>query len=243
MGMTGSPAWHTLRGMSWLSRFGTAVSTVGLGLALPLLAPSDAAASVSIAVGFDQLVKDADSVVLVTAGDGQSAWEDGRIVTYTKVHVDQGVAGDLGAGSDTYVRTLGGVVGKIGQLVDGEAVLQKDKPSLLFLRKFKTGSFEVSARGQGQYPVVLDEKTKARKLMRSHSAGMILPPKPVQPPASGVQTQSVTVDPNAKASTTTIKLAHELLHERPLDDGAREISTAWTRLHAPAPNANQSTPK
>ncbi len=76
---------------------------MGLGLALPLLAPSDAAASVSIAVGFDQLVKDADSVVLVTAGDGQSAWEDGRIVTYTKVHVDQGVAGGAPGQSPPFV--------------------------------------------------------------------------------------------------------------------------------------------
>jgi hypothetical protein len=224
--------------MSWLHRFGTVALLATL--ALPL-APSDAAASVSIAVSFDQLVKDADSVAVITAGEGQSAWEDGRIVTYTKVHVDQGVAGELVAGNDTYVRTLGGVVGKIGQLVDGEPVLIKDKPSLLFLRKFKAGAFEVSARGQGQYPVVVDDKTKVRKIIRSSSAGMILPPKPVQVAASGVQTQSVTQD--QRITMANVKLAHETLHDRPVDDGAKEIATAWKRLHAPPPNATQSTAK
>lgn len=224
--------------MSWLQRFGTVALLATL--ALPF-APSDAAASVSIAVGFDQLVKDADSVSIITPGEGSAVWEDGRIVTYTKVHVDQGVAGELNAGGDTYVRTLGGVVGKVGQLVDGEPVLQKDKPALLFLRKYKTGSFEVSARGQGQYPVITDEKTKIRKIIRSNAAGLVLPPKPQAAAASGIQTQ--TVDPNgARISMTNIKLAHETLHDRTVDDSTKEIATAWKRLHPPV-SANQSTAK
>ena len=227
--------------MSWLHRFGTVALLATV--ALPLV-PSDASASVSIAVGFDQLVKDADDVAVITAGEGQSVWEDGRIVTYTKVHVDQGVAGgDLTAGNDTFVRTLGGVVGKIGQQVDGEPVLVKDKPSLLFLRKFKVSAFEVSARGQGQYPVVIDEKTKAKKFIRSNSAGMLLPPKPATVPASGVTTQSVT-DGQRQQGVKEIKvLAHEMLHERSIDDGTRDIASAWKRLHAPAVNQNQSTTK
>lgn len=227
--------------MSWLRRFGTVA--ILATLALPL-APSDAGASVSIAVSFDQLCKDADTVAVITAGEGSAVWEDGRIVTYTKVHVDQGVAGDLAAGNDAVVRTMGGVVGKIGQLVDGEPVLQKDKPSLLFLRKFKTGSFEVSARGQGQYPVVVDEKTKMRKLVRSSSAGMILPPKAQQVPASGVQTQSVANGDSRITMPAAMKLAHETLHDRLVDDGVKDIATAWKRLHAaPAPNTNQTTTK
>ncbi len=209
-------------------------------LALPvtsLFVPSDASASVSIAVGFDQLVKDADSVAVITAGDASSVWEDGRIFTYTKVHVDQGVAGELAAGSDSYVRTMGGVVGKLGQMVDGEAVLVKDKPSLLFMRKLKAGSWEVSARGQGQYPVKIDAQTKVRTIIRSATAGMLLPPKPAKAavPASGVQVQSRNAPVADEAvNVTTLRLAHEVLHERTVDDGAREIASAWKRLH-PAP--------
>jgi hypothetical protein len=200
--------------------------------AIPFVS-TDADASVSIAVGFDQLVKDADTVAVITAGDSNSVWEENRIFTYTKVHVDQGVAGELNAGNDTIVRTMGGVVGDIGQQVDGEAVLIKDKPSVLFLRKYKTGAYEVSARGQGQYPVVIDPQTKLRTMIRSTQAGMILPPKPSNVPASGIVTQSVAPNPNAPAATTTVKLAHEILHNRQIDDGAKEIATAWKRLHPP----------
>ena len=82
--------------------------------AAAVLVPSDAAASVSIAVGFEMLVKDADAVAVITPAESQSIWEDGRIYTYTKVKVDQGVAGDVGPGADGWVRTMGGVVGKIG---------------------------------------------------------------------------------------------------------------------------------
>jgi hypothetical protein len=211
---------------------------VASALCLPaaaLLVPTDAAASVSIAVAFDTLVKDADSVAVITAGDQSSVWEDGRIYTYTKVHVDQGVAGELGAGADGWVRTMGGVVGKIGQLVDGEPVFVKDKPSLIFMRKFKAGGvYEVAARAQGQYPVTIDETTKQRKLIRSSSVGMLLPPRSIQvatqgPPVAGaVQTQS------SKAQLTDaakIRLAQDVMHDKPLDEISREIATTWKRLH------------
>ena len=65
---------------------------------------------------------------------------------------------------------------------------------------------------------------------------MILPPKPVQVPASGVQTQSVNQD--QRITMATVKLAHETLHERTVDDGAKEIATAWKRLHAPPANTS-----
>lgn len=216
-----------------------------LAAAATVLVPSDASASVSIAITFDSLCQQADSVVAVTPGEATSNWEDGRIFTYTKVHVDQGVAGELAAGQDTYVRTMGGVVGRIGQMVDGEAVFQKDKPSLLFLRKMKTGSYEVTARGQGQYPILVDEKTKARTLSRSFAAGVLLPPHEKtaeqQAQASGVQTQSIAPVENAPATNakTLLRLATDVLHQRPFDDGIKEINTNWKRLH-PAPATPQT---
>lgn len=214
-------------------------------LSLPaaaVLVPSDAAASVSIAVGFDSLVKDADAVAVITPVENQSIWEDGRIYTYTKVKVDQGVAGDIGAGADGWIRTMGGVVGKIGQLVDGEPVFVNNKPSLLFLRKFKAGGvYEVSARAQGQYPVTIDEATKTKKVLRSSAVGMLLPPKnqaaqaadvKVGPPIAGsVQTQSTQ---GANVSDAKVRLAQDVMHDKPLEEVTREIATSWKRLH-PAP--------
>lgn len=210
-------------------------------LAAVAVVPSDATASVSIAITFDSLCQQADAVAAITPGEATSNWEDGRIFTYTKVHVDQGVAGDLAAGQDTYVRTMGGVVGKVGQMVDGEAVLQKDKPALLFLRKLKTGSYEVTARGQGQYPIQLDAQTKLRTIIKSSAAGVLLPPREKTPDqtaqASGVQTQSVLPMENGAANAKAlIRLATDVLHQRSFEDGAKEINTNWKRLH-PAPVA------
>jgi hypothetical protein len=225
----------------WSLRHALTRALLGCALALPVafgaaaLVPSDASASVSIAVGFDALVKDADAVAVVTAAEGQSIWEDGRIYTYTKVKVDQGVAGDLGAGADGWVRTMGGVVGKIGQMVDGEPVLTSGKSSLLFLRKFKADAvFEVSARAQGQYPVSIDPTTKLKKVTRSNNAGILLPPKTPAPAVeaiqSAVQTQS---NGPVDLSKVPLRLASDVIHDRPLEEASREIATAWRRLHPP----------
>jgi hypothetical protein len=225
----------------WSLRKAFARLAVTSALCLPAAAaffvPSDASASVSIAVAFDTLVKDADAVAVITPVEQTSVWEDGRIYTYTKVKVDQGVAGDVGAGADGWIRTMGGVVGKIGQLVDGEPVLVTGKSSLLFLRKFKAGAiYEVSARAQGQYAITVDDTTKAKKLMRSSAAGLLLPPKNggAPPPAAAGQVQTQSSQSTQATHVPQQRLAHEVMHERTLDDVSREIATAWKRLH-PAP--------
>lgn len=201
--------------------------------ALEAASPNEARASVSIAVAFDALVKDADAVAVVTPVDATSVWEEGRIYTYTKVKVDQGVAGELSAGNEGWVRTMGGVVGKIGQMVDGEPVLTTGKSSLVFLRKFKAGGvFEVSARAQGQYPIVIDD-AKVKKVIRSANVGVLFPPKAkAAVPTDTTQPQST--GPSQVTEPAKIRLAQEVLHDRPLDDVAREIAATWKRLH-PAP--------
>jgi hypothetical protein len=181
---------------------------------------TESQASVSIAVAFDALVKDADAVALVTPSEAKSVWEDGRIITYTKVKIDQSVAGD--AGQEAWVRTLGGVVGKIGQLVDGEPVFSANKQSLLFLHKFSAGTFEVSARAQGQFPVVYDEVTKTKKLMRSANVGVLFPPKTGTSAADEVAPQS---------TSKPLRLAQEVIHDRVVDDAVKEIASAWKSAH------------
>lgn len=57
------------------------------------------------------------------------------------------------------VRTLGGTVGEVAQLVPGEAVLTKGSSHLLFLDEGSgDGIFRVAAMAQGQYLVSTDEK-------------------------------------------------------------------------------------
>jgi hypothetical protein len=206
---------------------------------------SDANASVMIAVPFDSLVKDADAVAIIAPLESKSVWEDGRIYTYTRVKVEQGVAGDTSSngGSDVWVRTMGGVVGKVGQLVDGEPVFTPNKSNLVFLRKFKAGgTWEVSARAQGQYPVIVDELSKKRRIVRSANVGVLLPPKRLQQDSAAAgAVQPGPVAPQSAdgqkpageviADISKIRLAGDVLHDKPLDEATKEIASTWKRLH------------
>jgi hypothetical protein len=182
-----------------------------LGLAAVPVASHQAHASVSIAVTFDGLVRETSLAAVVTPIEQRAYWENGRIYTYTRVSVDRVVAGD--AVTEVWIRTMGGIVGKIGQAVDGEAVLIVGRPSLLFLHAGPPGAMEVTARGQGQFPVVLDDK-KATRVIRAGNVGALLAPK------------SKTTQIAAPA------LAADVIHGRLLDDVARDVSSAFKRLHA-----------
>jgi hypothetical protein len=133
---------------------------------------------------------------------------------------------------------MGGVVGKIGQLVDGEPVFSPNKQSLLYHRKFSTGAngtYEVSARAQGQFPVVTDDTSKTRKLVRSSAVGVLFEPKGVKP----TEVQAGSVGPVAPQQlnpdgTMKVRLASEVIHDRAVDDAVKEIAAAWKKAHPPA---------
>jgi hypothetical protein len=184
----------------------------------------DASASLSIAVTFDRLVQESTAVGVVTPVEQTSLWENGRIYTYSRVHADSMIVGALDANGDAWVRSMGGVVGKVGQLVEGEAVLTVGRPSLLFLHPVVTpvsgaapvsqGFFEVSARAQGQFAVVLDADNRTR-LKRSSAVGAVVAP-------------SSTGDGNGQPPI----FATDKIHGRALADAAKDIAAAWSRLHA-----------
>jgi hypothetical protein len=190
-------------------------ATAALALVCPLVGPvcpHDAPASVSIAVTWEGLVRESTAAAVVTPQSGLSVWEGGRIYTYTQVHVEQAVAGEAPSG-DAWVRTMGGVVGKVGQLVDGEAVLAPGQRSLLFLKSGPVGAFDVTARGQGQFVVKTDDRSTPPHLARTQSAGLLLPPRPTGAGAPGT-------------------LAADVVDGRALDDVVRDVSIGWGALHA-----------
>jgi len=181
---------------------------------LAVLVAADARASVSIAVTWDGLLRESTAAALVTALEGRSVWEGNRIYTYTRVHVDRGVAGELTTGDEAWVRTMGGVVGKVGQIVDGEPVLARGQTSLLFLHPIAArpaGAFDVTARGQGQFALVVDEKTPPH-LVRSTSAGGLVAPRTAGPLAAP-------------------RLAADVVQGRAIEDVARDVAAAWSRAH------------
>lgn len=187
-----------------------------LGLAVTLfgLTFREAKASVSIAVLFDDLVRAASAVDLVTPLEQNGVVEDGRIVTYTHVRVDRRLAGTVAG--DMWIRALGGSVGRIGQLVQGQPTFEVGQPALVFLRPYANAAsgapappWSVIEAAQGEYPVV--KGSGPERLSIAKDVGALVPPS--RPPPAG-------------------RFAREVLVDRTLEDAAREIAAAWPRLHS-----------
>jgi hypothetical protein len=191
---------------------------IAASVAIVALAASDAGASVSIQVTWDGLLRESTAAAVVTPTDAESVWENGRIYTYTHVHVDRAIVGELTTGADVWVRTMGGVVDKVGQRVEGEAVLAPGHQSLLFLHSggnAPPGIFQVTARGQGQFPVVpASDSSTQPVVVRSTAAGVLVPPHTVGPVPAPV-------------------FAADFVHGRRVDDVAADVTAAWGRTHAP----------
>jgi hypothetical protein len=134
-----------------------------------------AEAGVAVLVSLEELVTTSTSIVVGTAADRRSVWEDlpsgRRIVTYTRLTVEETIKG--ADKSELWVRTLGGVVGDLGQAVSGEASFRAGSRSLVFALEVN-GVAVVNAMAQGHYPVVRDA-TGVDRLASSPDAGMLVP--------------------------------------------------------------------
>jgi len=190
-----------------------------IAFACAVFVPAVTYASVSIAVSWDGLLRESSSACIVTALDGHGAWENGRIYTYTHVHIDRAVAGSLATGSDAWVRTMGGIVGDIGQRVEGEAALARGQSSLVFLRPGLSTtvpqSFEVTARGQGQFPLEAADPKLPARIAKGNALGLLMRPRVIQSDANPP------------------RLAAEVLLGRTVDEAVREVTAAWSLMHAP----------
>jgi hypothetical protein len=182
-----------------------------------LLVAPHARASVSFTVLLDALVGESTAACVATPVETKSVWEDGRIATYTRVHVDRVLAGS--AASEVWVKTLGGVVGHIGQQVEGEAVLRAGQQSVLFLTTYE-GSIVVTARGQGQFPIVVDGSVL--RLRKNQHAGALL----------GVRPSTLTRIRATTAIANASLPAGDVLDGKSIDDAQIEIAASWQRTHA-----------
>lgn len=145
----------------------------GLG-AMGLSVAGTASATVVRAVTLEQLVKKSSSVLVGLPLERWSEWASiggtKRIVTLTRVRVEEAVSG--AEDSEVLVRTLGGRIGDIGQLVDGEAELRVGERSLVFSHRFDAGLSGVTAMAQGHYP--FDATSGEVRLVRSPRIGTML---------------------------------------------------------------------
>src|SRR5690606_26012643 len=122
--------------------------------AIPGLIPR-AEAAVSVAYTLEELVDSAPTAVLARAVAQESRWEEiagsRRIVTYTSLALEDGIYGE--AKASLRVRTLGGVVGKVGQQVSGEASFRIGERAVVFLSATRSGTLVVAGAAQGHFPV------------------------------------------------------------------------------------------
>ncbi len=192
---------------------GGLVAAIAVAASCAVFAPHDANASTSIALSVAELASSADTIVRVTQLEKTSAWEDGRIVTTTRARIDGVVAG-ASPGSEVSVRTLGGIVGTIGQFVDGEAELAPGEQAILFLAKADAkNTVRVVGRAQGRWSVVRD--VHAHEIVRMRGAGNLVARR-----AAGVGT--VLVAPKLASSLDGVLV----------NDATREAAQAWSTSHA-----------
>jgi hypothetical protein len=154
------------RGFAWVAAAG----------ALAVLGPKPAAASLSRAVRLEDLVSRSQYVVVAEPLDGESVWETigkrRHIVTYTRIRAIEALSGEEPKQEELMVRTLGGRIGDLGELVHGEAMLTLGQRSVLFTIPAR-GALAVTAMAQGHYPLARDRAGDER-LQRSPAAVEIL---------------------------------------------------------------------
>jgi hypothetical protein len=135
-----------------LGLVGTVLATLGLS--------RTSQAGLARAVPLADLVKRSLHVLRGMPLDARAEWAtigtQRRIVTYTRVRFDELFTGLEPKDSELMVRTLGGHVGDIGQIVHGEAMLRVNEACVLFLRKDDADFEQVAEMAQGHYPIRAD---------------------------------------------------------------------------------------
>jgi len=167
------------------------LALLGAGTAV-LVDGGTALASVARSISVRALIQKSRSVVLGTPLAAHSEWTEvggsRRIVTLTRVRIDEHVARSQPEASEVLVRTLGGRVGNLGQLVHGEAELRANEACMLFLHEGEPGFSSVTAMAQGHYPLIAD--ARGRWLKRSPGLAKLV----MEPEAAVERLSGQTID-------------------------------------------------
>ena len=127
--------------------------------AATLACASAARATTARAVSLPDLVRRSVRIARATPLDSFARTEDiggaRHIVTYSRLRIDDSIHGASGD-SETLVRTLGGRVADLGEIVHGEAELALNETCLVFLTLDPNGVELVTGMAQGHYPVAID---------------------------------------------------------------------------------------
>jgi len=118
---------------------------------------SSASATIVRALSLTSLVESSRRIAVVTALSAESHIEEigrrRRVVTDTRVRVEEVLAKAAAPASELMLRTLGGSIGRLGERVHGQAQLLLGEPCVAFLLEGPDGIHYVNGMAQGHYPL------------------------------------------------------------------------------------------
>ncbi len=200
--------------MRTLARFAPCV-TAALAA---VLAVQPARASVSLLLRYVELIDATRVAVVISPVRAESHWENGRIYTSTVARVDKVIAGRVEVGNEVTIRSLGGIVGDMGQSVEGEPAFDRDRPALVFLTLIPDGRYTVIGRAQGQYAV--EHKLGLARVRASRQTGTLLKRAAPIGPLSSEVLDKVGAP------------AFEKIEGKSLDELRATFGSEWKRAHA-----------
>jgi len=131
-------------------------------LSTAMLLSRGAQGSIARALPLGELLYKSSHVLIGTAVDAYGAWERiGRrrcIVTYSLFQVEEPIDGREPPAAEITIRTLGGVVGDLGQRFFGEAMVAFGQRAVVFVHDSAPNLYVVTAMAQGHYPLVADAR-------------------------------------------------------------------------------------
>ena len=126
-----------------------------------LLLAGSARATLMRGLTLRRLVSTSHHVLLVTSVDARclaiQVAQRSAIVTETRLRIDDVLAQQSPTSSELVVRTLGGIVAGVGELVHGQAAFSHAQQSVVFLSRAEDGTLWVTGMAQGHYPVAASD--------------------------------------------------------------------------------------
>jgi len=185
------------------------VRLFGAVLGALVLCTPPASATLSVAASTVDLARASSAIAIVTPIEQHSEWQGRRIVTVQRLRVDSLIQGEM-LEREILVRSLGGAVGGVTQITEGEPEFALGQASLVFLRPAADQSLRVAGRGQGQFAIHADDAGRST-LYRNTHLGTLLQHREVAP-----------ATPPAVVLLDKLSLSAAL----PI------IATAWSQTHA-----------
>jgi hypothetical protein len=137
-----------------------------------LAAASMAHATIMLRRSVDDLARESDVVAVATAGASHASWVGGHIVTDVALQVERTMRGVTESATVT-LRLPGGIIGDVGQRVEGAATLNAGARYVVFLHRETPGRYVTVAMSQGVLPIAASSDGSVR-VMPSRADGAAL---------------------------------------------------------------------